>query len=306
MIATESAADANAMTDFSTRIEAALTPQAKLSELIAQGLSAPMPGKFLILLKQAKQLLKKAASFQNDLHNVSGDDNAKLVSYRAHLTTFRDDFLIPAQALCELALSAALLPHSQRQVSLLTEALNQLYYIWDTEFASIASWHKKTAWLVWLSLMLVLVLSAAFGNAALFVLGALGGLMSRLARVLVRPQLPTDYGFSWTTLFLSPIVGALAGWTGVLLLAIAVKHNVVGNFFASVAWTEPQSELVMGLAVVLGVSERLFVKIVEGVEGKAVLGGAADAKAAAETTSPAEPKTSKTPVNSKPAPVRKT
>ena len=289
--ATKSSAKISDMADLSARLVTALAPQAALSARIKQALLAPMPSEYQTLLEHASHvLLPQAALMHGSLSADPGEtDNTKpLEVWRARLTAFHNQFLTPAGALrkrLELALASAPLPQSQRRASLLSVALNKLYDSTDTEFASIASWHKKTAWLVGLSLLLVVVLTATFGHATFFLLGALGGLMSRLSRVLVRQQLPTDYGFSWTTMFLSPMVGALAGWSGVLLLALAVKYKVLGDLFASVSWAEPQSELVMGLALLLGVSERMFVKIIEGVEGKMGVGAAADAAPAVKSTS---------------------
>ena len=291
MTASKSSAKTTDMAALSARLVTALAPHAALSACIGQALLAPMPAEYQMLLEHASHvLLPKAALMHSSLSAGSSetDDTKLLQVWRARLGAFNNQFLTPADAFrkrLELALASAPLPQSQRRASLLGVALNKLYDSTDTEFASIASWHKKTAWLVGLSLLLVVVLSATFGHATLFLLGALGGLMSRLSRVLVRQQLPTDYGFSWTTLFLSPMVGALAGWSGVLLLALAVKYKVLGDLFASVSWAEPQSELVMGLALLLGTSERLFVKIIEGVEGKVGAGAAADAVPAIKSTS---------------------
>lgn len=179
------------------------------------------------------------------------------------------------------ALAATPPPAADREAALLREARNQLYDATDNEFASIACWHKKTSWLVALSLLLIVVLSAALGHAVFFLVGALGGLMSRLSRALGSSKLPTDYGLSWTTIFLSPMVGALAGWAGVLLVALAFQQGVLGKVFQGVTWGDTYGELALGLALVLGFSERVFVNIVGGVENK-LFPAAAGAAAAAQ------------------------
>jgi len=291
----KSSAKSADMAALSARLVTALAPEAALLVPIKLALTAAMPWQYQMLLESASQVLQVAELMHESLNSPPGEtDETKLREvWRHRLDAFHKQFLTPAEALrkrLEFALASEPLPPSQRRASLLSEARNQLYDSSDTEFASIASWHKKTAWLVGSSLLLVVVLSATFGNATFFLLGALGGLMSRLSRVLVRQQVQTDYGFSWTTLFLSPMVGALAGWSGMLLLALAVKYQVLGELFASVKWANPQSELAMGLALLLGTSEKMFVKIVEGIEGKMGVGAAADAAAAGAVKSP-EPTT---------------
>lgn len=283
----KSSANSADMATLSARLVTALAPGAALSAPIKLALTAAMPWEYQLVLEHASTVFLPEARRMHDNFNalpVGTDATTLREDLHRCLDAFQKQFLPHAEVLrqrLELALESAPQPQSQRRASLLSEARNQLYDSSDTEFASIASWHKKTAWLVGSSLLLVVVLSATFGNATFFLLGALGGLMSRLSRVLVRQQVPTDYGFSWTTLFLSPMVGALAGWSGMLLLALAVKYQVLGELFASVKWTNPQSELAMGLALLLGTSEKMFVKIVEGVEGKMGVGGAADAAAGA-------------------------
>ena len=83
--------------------------------------------------------------------------------------------------------------------------------------ASSMSWQNKSVWRIGCGLIFIVVLSAAVGQGPLLLAGAVGGLLSRLSRSLQRADVPTDYGASWTTLFLSPVVGAMAGWSGVLL-----------------------------------------------------------------------------------------
>ncbi len=289
VLRTQSGATTADMAGLASRLVAALAPQTALSARIEQILPTAVPCAYQSLLEHALVVFLPQAKRMHGLLNAATEANLSTC-----LDTFQKQFLPAAEAYrnrLEQALAAAPLPQSQRRASLLCEARNQLYDSSDVEFASIASWHKKTAWLVGSALLMIVILSATFGHATLFLLGALGGLLSRFSRVLVRQQLPTDYGFSWTTLFLSPMVGALAGWAGVLLLALAVKYKVLGDLFASVSWADPHSELVMGLAVVLGFSERLFVRIVEGVESKVGAGAGfaatADEAVATPQTTPA-------------------
>ena len=123
---------------------------------------------------------------------------------------------------------------------------------------------------------MICALSATFlAHSSFFLLGALGGLLSRMQRMLTREKVAVDYGQSWITLFLSPVTGALAGWTGVLLVSVAVDWGVLGSLFAKVHWDQPDQVLTLATALLFGISERLLMGVVEGLEKKAG-GGAAD------------------------------
>jgi hypothetical protein len=159
-------------------------------------------------------------------------------------------------------------PQTERRWrSLLSEALGIVYDNTDTNFASLASWHNKTAYLVVAGLLLIIALAGALQHGVLFLAGAAGGLLSRLSRSLYRQDVPTDYGASWTSLFLSPVVGALAGWSGVLVVNFAVQVNVLGAFFKT-DWCNPWSPFTLGIALAMGFSERLFDTILKQLEDK--------------------------------------
>ena len=67
----------------------------------------------------------------------------------------------------------------------------------------------------------------SLGYEVLLLAGAVGGVLSRLQRELVRRDVPSDYGLSWSVLFLSPVSGALSAWAGVLLLQSLQRFNVI-------------------------------------------------------------------------------
>jgi hypothetical protein len=137
-------------------------------------------------------------------------------------------------------------------------------------FAQLVGWQTKAVWLSGVGCGLILVLSYAVGNPVLFIAGASGGFLSRLGRTLKRADVPTDYGASWTTLFLSPIVGALSGWFGILLIEILAnsKMQVLGGAFHEVNWYCPLVPFTLGMAFALGFSERLFDGIISSLEDK--------------------------------------
>jgi len=76
---------------------------------------------------------------------------------------------------------------------------------------------------------------------------------------------PSDYGLSWSVLFLSPVTGALSGWAGLLLLQALQKLNVIdlaGLLPPGLDLTAP----VLGVAIVSGISERLLDRLVRQAE----------------------------------------
>ncbi len=161
----------------------------------------------------------------------------------------------------------------KRLQALLQQARRMLYDASDTRFATMVSWQNKAAWLVGVGLVLILALAADLGNEDLFLLGAAGGLLSRLSRALNRADVPTDYGASWTTLFLSPVVGALSAWCGILVVAAAFKLQLLGAAFASVTGYDSYSPMVFGVAILLGFSERAFDGILTQLEAAVVPAG---------------------------------
>jgi hypothetical protein len=154
-----------------------------------------------------------------------------------------------------------------RKKALLTEARSFLYESEDSNFTVMCVWHRKTMWLTFCSLMLIVCLATFLQNGVLFLVGAAGGLISRLLRSLYSKNVPTDYGASWTTLFLSPLVGALAGWSGILLLTLLVKLNIIGSAL-SVDWYDPYAPVTLSLALLFGISERLLSDFVTSLEEK--------------------------------------
>ena len=150
----------------------------------------------------------------------------------------------------------------------LAEGLAIIYGDRDTGFAALMEWQNKAMWLSTVALLIIVALALVFEHEWLFLIGAAGGLMSRLARSLFRDNLPTDYGASWTTLFLSPLVGAIAAWFGILMIAALVAAEVLGPLMAGVRWPPAFDALTIALAFTLGFSERLFTTLVATVEAQ--------------------------------------
>ncbi|TLZ13870.1 MAG: hypothetical protein E6K30_14905 [Gammaproteobacteria bacterium] len=170
------------------------------------------------------------------------------------------------------SIHAALAPPTQtpldRLQALLSEALALNYESEDTSFSDLANWQNKAAWLVLLGLFLIVVLAALDPPHSIFLLvGALGGLLSRMSRSLNRSDLPTDYGADWTTLFLSPVAGALGAWSGILISQLAAQLAVLGEVFRC-RWEQPYESSTLAIALLFGFSEQLLDTIFEKVTEK--------------------------------------
>jgi hypothetical protein len=106
------------------------------------------------------------------------------------------------------------------------------------------------------------------GYEEVLLAGAVGGILSRLQRELQRRDVPTDYGLSWSVLFLSPVSGALSAWAGVLLLQTLQVFDVVNLeklLPPGTSLTEPRGA-VLGVAILFGISERLLDRLVRQTE----------------------------------------
>ena len=149
----------------------------------------------------------------------------------------------------------------------LGEALAIIYDERDTKFLSLMELHNKAMWMAHVAVVTIMVLAIAFRHEELFLFGAAGGLMSRMARVLFRDDVPTDYGASWTTLFLSPLVGAISAWFGIAIIVFLTQLNVLGDALAVISWTaHANNPVTITVAVALGFSERLFTSLLRRVD----------------------------------------
>lgn len=133
----------------------------------------------------------------------------------------------------------------------------------DTLYESLAFENQRASWLAYVGLAFVTVLAVVAGHSELFLAGAVGGLLSRLARVLGGRPLPNDYGASWGPLVLSPVAGALAGWLGVLVIgALSDGGLSILSPSLDVSWESAPGGTELGLAFLFGFSERLFTSTV--------------------------------------------
>ena len=256
-----------------------LTPQAaSLVEKINQVLAAPAPTvpQMTVLLQEVAKLLesnavKLAAKLKDAFAAETATPPTPLTAAQWQVKIEEANEYLSSQGLLipkvKLALAARPEVPLERWRALHSEALGYLYNRSDNEFAQLISWQNKTVWLVGCSLLLIVALAATLQHALLFLVGALGGLLSRLMRSLSREDVPTDYGASWSTLFLSPVVGALAGWSGILLVIVGVEFNILGSAL-KFDWCNTYNPVMLGLALLLGFSERLFDGILDQLNRK--------------------------------------
>jgi hypothetical protein len=127
----------------------------------------------------------------------------------------------------------------------------------DARFARVA---KMAVWSTFVCLLLLTPLVISGTGLVLFA-GAVGGLLGRLARFRNARWATREAEVAWAQLFLAPPVGALSAWGGIYLLAalvsVADPTPIHGAFDPHTH--EPR---VLGFAVALGFSERLFDQLV--------------------------------------------
>ena len=154
----------------------------------------------------------------------------------------------------------------------------------DSYFESLANLQNRATWLIFIAILVVIVLGITLGHMQLFILGAVGGLLARMRSVVSSKEHAFDYGASWTILFLSPLVGALTGWAGVLLVSALLHLDLLGPFFNNIfnvgdhndiSWEDIEiTKEAMALAIVFGFSATFFEKIISATESKLGKGNA--------------------------------
>jgi Abnormal spindle-like microcephaly-assoc'd, ASPM-SPD-2-Hydin/IPT/TIG domain len=240
------------------------------TDLLASITSALGPLKSADLLQQIRAVVDAENNLNQRMSAASTAASTNDVSnFRPALSVFA--FSLPlAQDLAakiRSEIDRQLPSVSERWRSLLMEALSQIYDRADTGFSQLADWHNKLMWLVGCALLFILALAMTFQNAVLLLLGAVGGLLSRLGRNMKAADVENDYGASWGKLFLSPVTGALSAWAGILLIILGIKLNVLGVALG-LDWCNPYDPFALAIALLFGFSERLFDGVVSQIETK--------------------------------------
>jgi hypothetical protein len=156
----------------------------------------------------------------------------------------------------------------QMQRRLVAQATAMIYESRDRHFTALLEWQNKAMWMILAALLIITATAVLGDHIFLFFAGAAGGLLSRLARTLQRQDVPIDYGASWTTLFLSPLLGALSAWYGIALITFLSRPELpfLGRAFDDVQWNTPISTATVAAAVILGFSERWFGSLANAVQ----------------------------------------
>jgi hypothetical protein len=213
---------------------------------------------------QAGWRLVHGVEDQEVMEYPDGEVIAALESMQDRLALLDDDE--GAQSLGE-RIAAALEGRSVTAEArpLLREAQAYRHNLNDYAYEELASLMSKATFLAIVGAALVVVLAELGDREAYFVLGAAGGLMSRLTRIVRERPSTNDYGATWSTLILSPVSGALAGWIGVALVAALGSDPVsfIDDGIPPLVWEQTDHVFGLALAFLLGFSERLFSSVVD-------------------------------------------
>jgi hypothetical protein len=144
----------------------------------------------------------------------------------------------------------------------LDELLGEIYEASNGNASQLAGLYNRATWVVLVALLPLAVL-AGLGYGLVLIAGAIGGLVSRMQRLVFSKRIPIAYGSSWAPLFCAPILGALAAWTGLVLISLMQATGVLqlADLDTSLASLQVPSSAVLGVAILLGTSERFLIKL---------------------------------------------
>jgi hypothetical protein len=144
----------------------------------------------------------------------------------------------------------------------LDELLGEIYEASNGNAIQLAGLYNRATWVILVALLPLGVL-AGLGYGQLLVAGAIGGLISRMQRLVFSTRIPVTYGSSWAPLFCAPILGALAAWAGLALISLL---QTAGVLQLAALDTTPDSlrhpsPALLGTAILLGLSERFLLRL---------------------------------------------
>ena len=147
--------------------------------------------------------------------------------------------------------------------SLLEEA-SLVYH--NAELQAIRStneYNNKAMWVIITALLLITMLGWFLGNPILFLAGAVGGFLSRIGNILKVKNAHNSFDANWMNLFSSPLIGAVAGWSAILLVYVSGAKILNINLFPGNEYiiNEENFYQAFGLAIIFGFSEKLFNKL---------------------------------------------
>ncbi len=152
----------------------------------------------------------------------------------------------------------------------LSEFLANLYEAGDNKFARFLKLQRLLSFLVLNGLGLTLALILA-GYGPILLAGAVGGLLSRLARVYRGSPETPDYGLASAQVLPAPLWGSLSAWAGLHLIAILQIQEIVSlkqlgelhNFLIPPIESGSTQIPLLAIGFLFGFSERLLDSIAE-------------------------------------------
>jgi hypothetical protein len=144
----------------------------------------------------------------------------------------------------------------------LDELLGEIYEASNGNAIQLSGLYNRATWVI-LAALLPLGVLAGFGYGQLLVAGAIGGLVSRMQRLVFSTRIPITYGSSWAPLFCAPVLGALAAWAGLVLISLlqAVGVLQLTALDTTLDSLRHPSAALLGTAILLGVSERFLLRL---------------------------------------------
>ncbi len=157
----------------------------------------------------------------------------------------------------------------ERMRSQLVEAMKLIDDDRDNLAQYMADWQNKSTFMIALAVLMILFIIEQ-PNHVLFHFGMIGGLLAKMRGAINRKQASVDYGVSWATLFLTPLVGGITGWAGLLLLHFTAQLELLNlqQLLADSWETAHTSTSALALAMFFGYSATLFEKVLDKVQGE--------------------------------------
>jgi hypothetical protein len=152
------------------------------------------------------------------------------------------------------------LDHTYR--AYLDEILGEIYEASNGNAIQLAGLYNRATWVILVALLPLAVLAGS-GYGVLLLAGAIGGLVSRMQRLVFSTRIPITYGSSWAPLFCAPVLGALAAWAGLALISMLQAAGILQltALHTSVKDLQAPSLALFGVAILLGISERFLLQL---------------------------------------------
>ena len=173
----------------------------------------------------------------------------------------------------------------------LDEVLGEIYEASNGNAVQLSGLYNRATWIIFVALLPLAVL-AGLGFGVLLVAGAIGGLVSRMQRLVFSTRIPVTYGSSWGPLLCAPVLGALAAWAGLVLISLLQAAGVLQltALHLTLGGLQQPTAAVLGIAILLGASERFLLRLEK--QAEAVIDpdhtGPADQPAPAGAAAPSE------------------